>query len=92
MRIALIPLPNDMYDHAAALHFGHNSDGLADFLVLIESEKVRQLWHMELRAFSRPEVLKLALERRVGPFRTGEVPTSTYGSFALFSVRAEQNS
>jgi hypothetical protein len=83
-----IPLPNDRYDYAAALRFGLIADPSSDFLVLLESEKIRQSWNMELPKISSDD-LEIILERRVGRFRTAAMPTGVDSQ--LYQVRAEQS-
>jgi hypothetical protein len=83
-----IPLPNDRYDYAAALQFGLAADPRSDFLVLLESEKIRQFWNMELPKLSSDD-LEIILERRVGRFRTAAMPTG--GDSALYQLMAERS-
>ena len=84
----VIPLPNDRYDYAAAFRFGLAADPSSDFLVLLESEKIRQSWNMELQKLSSDD-LEIVLERRLGRFRTTAVPTGVDSE--LYQVRAEQS-
>jgi hypothetical protein len=81
----IIKLPNDRYDYVAALHFGHVSDTLSEFLVVMESEKVRQVWQMELTTFSVLKDLETILQQRMG-IRAAELPTGVYATF-----RGERN-
>jgi hypothetical protein len=84
----VVPLPNDRYDYAVALRFGLAADRSSDFLVLLESEKIRQFWNMELHKPSS-EDLEITLERRLGSFRTAALPTGVDPD--MYQIRAEQS-